>query len=181
MMWIVYDPNGVYPQVPRPGEGLLKNGLHFPPAGMASFEYDAQGQKNDDIIRDYRVTAADTLTRRDQTDIDADLADLARPKKAAEANREAERRRLVASGGNAGEDEITRLRRQVSQLASAVGKTRREAKGRPNPGEEAELDALEALADQLAAIDTALAVILAEIDVSADPESISIGDHPAWP
>ena len=181
LMFIVYDPSQPYPQVPRPGEGIIKNGIHFPPAGMAAFEFDAQGQKNDDIIRDYRVTSAGVLERRIQADIDKAVAKEARQKKVAEANREAERRRVVASGGDPGEDELTRLRREVSRLAAAAGKTRREAKGRPNPGEEAELDALEALADSLAAIDTALALILAEIDVSADPASIDIRNHPSWP
>ena len=180
MMWIVYDPAAAYPQAPRPGEGVVIRGGHTPPSGMASFEFDAQGLRNDDVIREYRVTAPGILTRKDQEDIDAEEAERIRPVRVQEAHTEASRRRNILLGSPS-DDSDTALRNFLSLTARATGKVRREAKGRGKPGEAAVLDQLESLTDGLEQIDAARDSIISEIQASSDPASIDIRNHPSWP
>lgn len=106
-----------------------------------------------------------------------ELAGLFREQKIEEAHAEASRRRnlVLASLGTA------TLADFLSLTARAVASVRREAKGRPNAGEAARLDQLEALADEIEAIDSARDTIVAEIRNSPDPESYDVTHSPHWP
>ena len=74
-VWIGYDPAQPYPQVPLPGAGVTKKNTNTPPQGLSTFLATVpDGLRGDNIEVEYRVTAADTLTRRDQADIDAEYA-----------------------------------------------------------------------------------------------------------
>jgi len=75
-IWISYDPEATYPQVPRPGLGIVRaNGSHRPPPGLASFPVETaalvHGDRNAEIEALYEVTAPDTLNPRDQAAVDA--------------------------------------------------------------------------------------------------------------
>ena len=73
-MWITYDPQGAFPQVPRL-EGRLNKprNHHIPPEGLASFEVGAgelvHGSERRALFAFYEVTAPDTLTPMDTTKI----------------------------------------------------------------------------------------------------------------
>lgn len=72
-MWITYDPNAPFPQVPR-FEGVLDKPRkrHDPPDGLASFEADLGKElTREEVSAFYEVTAADTITRKAQSVIDA--------------------------------------------------------------------------------------------------------------
>lgn len=181
-MWITYDPNGAFPQVPQPGIGIESGGQHNPPAGLASFEVNIADLEfaggGDEVAAFYEVTAPDTLTPKDQAERDEITKAVIVERKVDQAIAEASRRRLAVVG-NLAPGGINDF---VALLGRALASVRRDAKGgRPNPGEEARLDALEALADQIDAIDTARDTIIAEIESSPDPASIDVPNSPHWP
>jgi len=100
-----------------------------------------------------------------------------RARKVTEAFDEASRRRqavldAVTPGG---------LADYVSLMGRALAGVRREAKGRADPDEIARLNALEALADQIEAIDTARDTIISEIRQHPDPASYDVPGSPHWP
>src|SRR5690606_1030597 len=76
LMWITYDPQGSFPQVPRL-EGRLNKprNHHVPPEGLASFEVGTEdlvhGSERRALFAFYEVTAPDTLTPKDQATVDA--------------------------------------------------------------------------------------------------------------
>jgi hypothetical protein len=74
MVWVSYDSGLAYPQPALFGKGVgHADGTHTPPAGLSSFSVDESvliHGKNEDY---YEVTAADTLTPKSQSIVDADL------------------------------------------------------------------------------------------------------------
>ena len=111
-----------------------------------------------------------------QDERDAWLAN-ARGQKAEEAIAEASRRRQVVL------DAVTPggLADYVSLMGRALAGVRREAKGRADANEIARLNALESLAGQVEAIDTARDTIIAEIEQHGDPASYDVPGSPHWP
>jgi hypothetical protein len=98
MIWVSYDIGLAYPQPALFGLGIVhKDGTHTPSPGLSSFGVDEETLAYGLDERFYEVTAVDTLTDKDQTDVDDilldDYKDAAYPKADAEAlkrQREAE-------------------------------------------------------------------------------------------
>lgn len=102
MINVTYDNNSAYPQEAKFGLGKTKeDGTHIPPAGLVSFQVDEVSLIHGLDERFYDVTAADTLTPKDQADVD-DI-NLAEYKAYAEtvADGEAERRIALAEANPA--------------------------------------------------------------------------------